>query len=95
MYQAALFTHDTLAKHTIQGNNMKAIFQEKEEGKYDVVLEINSHKFLISMKPGWNTLEEFEVVAVKGFVEYSYDVMTALKDIVSNVCYGTVHEAAY
>ena len=93
MYQAALFTQDTLDKHTIQGNNMKAIFEEKDEGKYDVVLEINSHKFLISMKPGWNSLEEFEVVAVKGFVEYSYDVMQALKNIVSDVCYGQVQEA--
>lgn len=95
MYQAALFTEDSLTNHTVQGNNMKAIFHEKEEGKYDVVLEINSHKFLISMKPGRNELEEFEVVAVKGFVEYSYDVMTALKDIVSNVCYGQIAEAAY
>jgi|GEM_PF-245793 len=93
MYQAALFTQDTLDKHTIQGNNMKAIFEEKEEGKYDVVLEINSHKFLISMKPGWNALEEFEVIAVKGFVEYSYDVMQALKNIVSNACYGPMQEA--
>ena len=45
------------------------------------------------MKPGWNSLEEFEVVAVKGFVEYSYDVMQALKNIVSDVCYGQVQEA--
>ncbi|MBP6910912.1 hypothetical protein KBC03_04970 [Patescibacteria group bacterium] len=95
MQQAALFTQDTLDKHTVQGNNMKAIFQEKEEGKYDVVLEINSHKFLISMKPGRTDLEEFEVIAIKGFVEYSRDVIQALKDIVSDVCYGKVHEAAY
>lgn len=95
MQQPLLFSHETLEKHTVQGNNMKATFQEKEEGKYDVVLEINSHKFLISMKPGWNDIEEFEVVAIKGFVEYSYEVMTALKNIVHNVCYGRVHEAAY
>ncbi len=93
MYQAALFAEDSLANHTVLGNNMKATFQEKEEGKYDVVLEINSHKFLISMKPGWNELEEFEIIAVKGFVEYSYDVMHALRDIVKNVCYGEVAEA--
>ena len=93
MYQAALLTQETLDKHTIQGNNMKAIFHEKEEGKYDVVLEINSHKFLISMKPGWNELEEFEVVAVKGYVEFTYGVMEALKDMVRNVCYGSVAEA--
>lgn len=93
MYQAALFTEDALTNHTVQGNNMKAIFHEKPEGKYDVVLEINSHKFLISMKPGWNSLEEFEIVAVKGFVEYSYDVMHALKDMVSSVCYGPLQEA--
>ena len=95
MYQAALFTQATLDKHTILGNNMKAIFEEKAEGKYDVVLEINSHKFLISMKPGWTNIEEFEVVAIKGFVEYSCNVIQALKDIVSDVCYGKVHEAAY
>lgn len=93
MYQAALFTQDTLDKHTLQGNNMKATFEEKEEGKYDVVLEINSHKFLISMKPGWNDLEEFEVVAVKGYVEFSYTVMQALKRIVCNACYGPMQEA--
>ncbi len=72
---------------------MKAIFEEKDEGKYDVVLEINSHKFLISMKPGRNDLEEFEVVAVRGYVEFSYTVMQALKNIVKNVCYGAVAEA--
>ena len=93
MQQPLLFSNETLEKHTVQGNNMKAVFHEKDEGKYDVVLEISSHKFLISMKPGWNSLEEFEVVAVKGFVEYSYDVMQALRNIVHNVCYGRVHEA--
>lgn len=50
---------------------------------HEVVLEINSHKFLIAIKIGMKKLEEFEILAVKGFVEIGMKVVRLLRRIVS------------
>ena len=63
--------------------HIKAQFKKISQTLHDVVLEINSHKFLISIKTGLKKLEEFEIVAVKGFIEVGMKVVRLLRKIVS------------
>ncbi|MEI7477331.1 MAG: hypothetical protein WCJ81_02095 [bacterium] len=88
MQQPALFDQSFCAQHTILGNNIQAVFHEKEEGTYDVVLSISSQKFLLHIKPGNHEIEEFEVQAVRGFIDYNVAMMYTLKKIMKYICYG-------
>jgi hypothetical protein len=65
MQQPTLFDADLCTTHTVSGNNISAVFQEKDGGAYDVVLSVSSHKFLVHIKPGRSEIEEFEVQAVR------------------------------
>ncbi len=62
--------------------NIVAIFRKIAENTYEIFLEINSNKFLILVKTGMNKIEQFEVLAVKGFVDLSLNLLRALKKIV-------------
>ncbi len=89
MQQPALFDMSLCTQHTVSGNNIAAVFHEKEEGAYDVVLSVSSHKFLIHLKPWRNELGEFEVTAMRGYIDYNISVMHTLKKIMKDICYGT------
>ncbi|MEY3198019.1 MAG: hypothetical protein RL023_955 [Candidatus Parcubacteria bacterium] len=67
----------------IQLDHIKASFAQIEAGVQEVVLEINSNKFLIRMQAGIQSLLHFEVLAVKGFVELSMRLTRFLKRLVS------------
>lgn len=45
--------------------HIRAEFKKVSTTMHEVLLEINSHKFLIAIKTGIKKLEEFEIVAVK------------------------------
>ena len=89
MQQPTLFDADLCTTHTVSGNNISAVFQEKDGGSYDVVLSVSSHKFLVHIKPGWNEIEEFEVQAVRGYVDYNVSLMHTIKKIMKQICYGS------
>jgi DNA/RNA endonuclease YhcR with UshA esterase domain len=88
MQQASLFDASLCTQHTVSGNNITAIFQEKDEWTYDVVLSVSSHKFLLHIKPGWNEIEEFEVTAMRWYMDYNISLLHTLKKIMKHVCYG-------
>ena len=44
---------------------VKASFKKMTNSLHEVVLEVNSQKFLITIKAGLQQLEKFEVIAVK------------------------------
>lgn len=46
-------------------HHIKAFFVEVAERMHDVVLEINSQKFLVRVKVGLKKLEHFEILAIK------------------------------
>lgn len=50
-------------------DHIKASFNKINESAHEVVLEINSQKFLINIKAGLQKIEHFEVIAVKGMIE--------------------------
>ena len=88
MQQLALFDASICTQHTVSGNNISAVFHEKDEGAYDVVLSVSSHKFLLHIKPGRNDLEEFEIKAMRWYIDYNVSLMYTLKKIMKQVCYG-------
>lgn len=51
MQQPALFDVSLCTQHCVSGNNINAVFHEKDDGAYEVVLSVSSHKFLLNIKP--------------------------------------------
>lgn len=72
---------------TIHIDNIKATFVGIKENFYDIVLEINSNKFLISMEAIADTIEQFEIIATKGFIELSNRIITIVKKLVEHLRY--------
>lgn len=46
-------------------DNVHATFTENVDGSYDVILEINSNKFLIAIEKIENHIERLEIIATK------------------------------
>lgn len=67
----------------MHAEHVKAWFRKMTDTFHEVVLEINSNKFLITMKAGLSKLEQFEIIAVKGFVEVGMKVVNLLRRIVT------------
>lgn len=88
MQQAALFDQSIFEQHTVVGNNISAVFHEKANGAYDVVLSVSSHKFLLHLKPWYNEIEEFEVQAMRWYIDYNVSLLYTLRRIMRNICYG-------
>ena len=82
MHQQALLGQTDLHR-SFENQQVQASFTKLGEKMHDVVLEVNSQKFLIRIKTGLQKLEQFEVLAVKWFVELGVKVLNALKRIVT------------
>lgn len=68
MFQNPLFNTDSLNNKTIKLEGINAVFTDTEDGMYDVLLEINSQRFLIKMWDRTKWHEWFEILAMKWFV---------------------------
>jgi hypothetical protein len=64
---------------------VQAFFTQVGEWDYEVVLDINSNKFLISVKWGIEKIEQFEILAIRGFVELSVQFLKLLKKLVKHL----------
>jgi hypothetical protein len=64
MHQQALLGQTDLHR-SFENQQVQASFTKLGEKMHDVVLEVNSQKFLIRIKTGLQKLEQFEVLAVK------------------------------
>lgn len=49
----------------ISHSHITAEFKKIKHAIHEVVLQINSHKFLLNVKVGLKKLEQFEVIAVQ------------------------------
>jgi hypothetical protein len=85
MQQLRLLSNETVVYKSMQSEHIKARFKKVGERAHEVVLEINSNKFLIQIQAGFQKLEQFEIIAVKGFVEIWVKVVTLLRRIVSSL----------
>lgn len=70
---------------TVHLHHIKAFFVEVAERIHEVVLEINSQKFLVRVKAGMKKLEQFEVLAIKGSIELCVRTLRLLKKIVTSL----------
>ena len=85
MNQLILLTATDVSQRTISLGNIKATFTESKEDTFDVILEINSNKFLICMHNIADQINEFEIIAVKWFIELSNKIIIILKRLVEHL----------
>lgn len=65
---------------------IRAEFTQLVDWVYDVVLEINSQKFLIKMVNDWVSIQNFEIIASKWFVsDLTNSLIFALKSLVEHL----------
>lgn len=86
MTQPKLFleTNETSWK-SVHMHHVKATFMQIAERFHEVILEINSQKFLVRVQTGIKKLEQFEVLAVKGCIELCVKTIRMLKRIVTSL----------
>ena len=65
MIQQSLLSSVDLGVRTINMDNIKAVFTNVKDNMYEVVLEISSHKFVISLENILEKIEKFEILAMK------------------------------
>lgn len=75
-------SHFAETKH-VSFEHIKANFVKIGEKLHEVVLEINSQKFFIHIKTGFKKLEQFEIIAVKWFLDLWVKVVHFLKKLVT------------
>lgn len=83
MIQQPLLSTDVSAARVVDLEGIRAMFTEVVDGVYDVVLEINSQKFLVRMWNDCDRIENFEVIATKWFVyDLTNNLVLTLKNLV-------------
>jgi len=83
MIQKPLLNTDVMSVRTVNLDGINAMFTEVVDGTYDVVLEINSHRFLVRMTNNQNNIENFEIIATKWFVyDLTNNLVFTLKNLV-------------
>jgi urate oxidase len=66
-------------------DGVHAVFVERTDATYDVTLDINSHKFLVTVATVSDAIESFEIVVAKTFVDVTKRVVTLLKNLVQTL----------
>jgi len=87
MTQTSLITPLDVCQRKICLDNVRAVFTENVDGSYDVILEINSNKFLIAIQNVANQIESLEIIATKGFVELSNKIILMIKKLIEYLRY--------
>ena len=70
---------------------IRAEFTQLVDWVYDVVLEINSQKFLIKMVNDWLSIQNFEIIASKWFIsDLTNSLIFALKSLVEHLQFALI-----
>ncbi len=77
-----LSTYENVIYKSFFYENISAIFSKIWDWEFEVLLNVNSNKFLIHLKVAMNKIEQFEILAVKWFVDLSVNLLKVLKRIV-------------
>ncbi|MFA7298284.1 MAG: hypothetical protein WC010_01430 [Candidatus Absconditabacterales bacterium] len=83
----SLITEIDVCQRKICLDNVRAVFTENTDGSYDVILEINSNKFLIVINHIANQIDSLEIIATKGFVEISNKIILMIKKLIEHLRY--------
>ena len=87
MNQMSLITPIDICQKRACLDNVRAVFTENTDGSYDVVLEINSNKFLVVMHNIANQIDSLEVISTKGFMEISNKIILMIKRLIEHLRY--------
>ncbi len=82
MQQLKLFSEQNNIQKQVKFESISAAFTMIADKTYEVMLEINSNKFLIHFTTTMNKIEKFEIVAVKWFIDMSVSIMKTIKKII-------------
>lgn len=82
-----LLNDENLSQRNVYFDSVKATFSNIKDNVYDVILEINSHKFLISIENLFDEIQKFEIIAVKWFIEITNKFVSMLKVLVQQLIY--------
>lgn len=85
MQQLQLFQGEAFASRQIQTNSINAVFVEIKKSCFEVVLEISSNKFLIQIKELAGTIEQFEIIAIKSFIDITQKTIALLKQVTQHL----------
>lgn len=87
MYSQILPKDTNLFTQTVDIEWVRAKFVEQNDWFYNVVIEINSQKFLIQFsRDGW-LIDSFEVLASKWFIiDLTNSLIFALRNLVQHLC---------
>lgn len=85
MLQWTLFTQSDINQQSVCLGNIKAMFVNTFDDFYEVVLEVNSHKFFIKVSRIFDQIVEFEILAVKWFLEVSRKIVEMIKSLIDHL----------
>ncbi|MBB1557544.1 MAG: hypothetical protein HG439_003600 [candidate division SR1 bacterium] len=85
MFQMPLIDFGGTDTRTIAVEGIRASVMQNDQGKYEVLLEINSNKMLIAMQGALDYIEQFEIIAVRGFIELSTSFIQTIKKLVGHL----------
>lgn len=87
MNQLNLLTANDISQRTSILGNIKATFTQEGDNQFGVLLEVNSNKFLITMQNIADQIEEFQIIAMKWFIELSNKIILMIRRLVEHLRY--------
>lgn len=83
MLQSPLLTTPTSKSIAVEG--ISATILEQNADNYEILLEVNSNKMMIAMQGAFDAIEQFEIIAVRGFIELTAAFIQTIKKLVQHL----------
>ena len=81
--EVPLLTASEMNQKTVYLEGIRAVVTQNSASDFEVLLEINSNK--IALQGAYDAIEQFEILAVKGFVELSVSFIKTIKKLVGHL----------
>ncbi len=85
MFEMPLLTSSECNQKTVSIEGITAVVTQHSASDFEVLLEINSNKILVALQGAYDAIEQFEILAVKGFVELSVSFINTIKKLVGHL----------
>ncbi|MDD2537568.1 MAG: hypothetical protein PHU61_03720 [Candidatus Absconditabacteria bacterium] len=83
--QGMLLDAGVCAQREVTWDAVKASFTEREDASYDVLLEVSSNKFWVTMTRDEFGIASFEIISSKGFLELTTKLISLIKRLVNHL----------
>ena len=85
MLQWTLLSEFDMNQQTVCLDNIRAMFVKTVDDFYDVILEVNSQKIFVRVSRVFDQIVDFEILAVKWFLEVSRRIVELIKSLVDHL----------